>query len=182
MEDRNIAYSLWNKLQGDGWQLRLPRCIRRKARRQKTSCIKSKLLWGMMRVEKLKSTMVQNTMSGRMKKWRHHRLQLKVGSIWNILTVVPFSSFTAQLQTNRPKTGWLKSHKPSIFWIAMPCCIQISLTLYDTLTRKGVTARRKRLTFDPPPSAVLKKFPALMTIGRKLESRMVVVLVSSWSK
>ena len=26
MEDRNIAYSLWNKLQGDGWQLRLPRC------------------------------------------------------------------------------------------------------------------------------------------------------------
>ena len=69
-------------------------------------------------------------------------------------------------KTNRPKTGWLKSHKPNISWIAMPCCIQISLTLYDTLTRKGVTARRKRLTFDPPLSALLKEFPALMTIGR----------------
>ena len=103
MEDRNIAYSLWNELQGDGWQLRLPR---RKARRQKTSCIKSKLLWGMMRVEKWKSTMEQNTMSGRMKKWRHYRLQLKVGSIWNIHSTVRQFYSSASKRIGRKLDDW----------------------------------------------------------------------------
>ena len=69
--------------------------------------------------------MEQNTMSGRMKKWRHYRLQLKVGSIWNILTIVPFGSFTAQLQdesaknwmTEIPQTGYFLNRNTLHFLI-----------------------------------------------------------------
>jgi len=90
-------------------------------RRQAVTVLK--LLWGMMRVEKWKSTMEQNTMSGRMKKWRHYRLQRKVGSIWNILTIVPFGSFTAQLQnesaenwmTEIPQTGYFLNRNTLLY-------------------------------------------------------------------
>ena len=152
------------------------------ARRQKTSCIKSKI-WGWSgRIVKVhcgtehdvwKDDDETETLSPPIEGRLHLEYTYR-STVW------PFQQLS--FKTNRPKTGWPKSHKPNIFWIAIPCCIQISLTLFDTLPRKEVGARRKRLTFDPPPSAVLKKFPALMTIGRKLEGRMVVVLVSSWSK
>jgi len=94
-------------------------------------------------------------MSGRMTtKLRHCRLQLKVGSIWNIHTVVQFGSFysSASKQIGRKLDDW----NPTNWIFSESCCIQISLTLFDTLSRKGVRAQQKRLTFDPPWALYLR--------------------------
>jgi len=53
-------------------------------------------------------------------------------------------------KTNRPKTGWLKSHKPNIFWIAIPCCIQISLTLFWYVNQKRSYGATKTVDLWPP--------------------------------
>ena len=147
-----------------------------------------KLLWRMVRVEEWKvhyGTELDEWTWRMTMKLRHCLLLLKVGSIWNILTVVPFGSFCSsaskwiswKLDDWNP-TNW------TFFWIAIPSCIVIIIAykFWYFKQNSGARTQIKWLTFDPPLSAALKKFSTLMMIGWNFEGHIVLVLVSSLSE
>jgi len=177
MEDRNIAYSLWNKLQGDGWQVRLPRCIQKSPEAE----------------DKLYQIKVVRNDAGRKVKvhygtehdeWKDEETEtlspptegrLHLEYTYHI-TVWQFYS-SASKQIGRKLDDWNPTNRvfSELQYLAVfKYCLHVLIC--------STELELKRLTFDPPLSTVLKKFPALMTIGRKLEGRMLVILVSFWSK
>ena len=108
-------------------------------------------------------------------KLRHCRLQLKVGSIWNKLTIVQFGSFysSASKRIGQKPDHW--NHTNQIFSDLQYLAV-FKYRLHFLIRYPELELGSDETVDLWPPTEVL------MTIGQKFEGPMVIVLVSSWSK